>query len=900
MSENINSGVGLAIGTTIGKYEVVARVGIGGQAIVYKAYDQMLDRHVAIKQISTHLAENQEFLDRFRKEAQILARLANSQPSLVTIHELIQEEKGLFIVMEFVPGHTLETTLSNNPGPIEPKAVLQILWRLAAGMHSVHSAGILHRDIKPGNILIGEGLKVKITDFGVAASSGQTSMVLGTTKYMAPELYGSKNVDARVDMYSLGFVAYEMLLGRAKFNEVFSDLVRDKHSEALRWMKWHGSASVQAPALHDLNPAVPQALSDIVARMMAKDPEKRFDNMESLGRAIKASFSPRAQAVRDAESTRLKRTLSESGMAAALEGDDELEVAAGSSEPPATAVIPKARMTLRTKLIFAGAAAVLLLATGVFWMVHQQNKKSSYLTRVGDLYAEAEADYKSGKFSQAASGYEAIFASHKGTAESAKSSVQLHLAKAKQALQDAVNSQGAQRLEQWDIAASQGEAAKKQLEKVQSLKSELYGWTQDMGREIEEFSIARISTRGFCGAMEKSLSNLEVQKFDQARKVLDSELSNPQIRLSASQEDELRLHRQRIETDEFQLIFSHHMKAAQEAILGKKFELAAEEFSQATKMLRTDTAGLLQEPLRKQFTEQLESGRSKLLVLNSYWSEMMRADQAQQANKKALALASLEKAHQIKPTPDVDDRIKTLKAELAFDEAKSLSEQGRYDLAKEALERSLKFKDLPQAKAELARITRSQELAVVAAAADKAFKASDFTAASQNYQKAIELDPGNTEFQDGLKKSQYNLKRQQAFSLASQKKYDEASVILDECRKLLPERAAEVESIWQGMRQNRDYELALGRGNENLQSKHWLKAREVYAAAQKIKDTKEVRDLIKQAHYGENLEKGQSALEQGFFADAKGYFNVASRYLDTPEIRKLISLAEQKQKEQAP
>ncbi len=109
-------GVGYPPGTRIGKYEIAERLGMGGQAIVYKAHDPLLDRYVAIKQISSHLAENPEFIEHFRKEAQILAKLATSQPALVTIHELIQEERGLFIVMEFVSGSTLETMLNGSPG----------------------------------------------------------------------------------------------------------------------------------------------------------------------------------------------------------------------------------------------------------------------------------------------------------------------------------------------------------------------------------------------------------------------------------------------------------------------------------------------------------------------------------------------------------------------------------------------------------------------------------------------------------------------------------------------------------------------------------------------------------------------------------------------------------------
>ncbi|MCK4276035.1 MAG: serine/threonine protein kinase, partial [Phycisphaerae bacterium] len=182
-------GVGLPLGSKIGKYEVRWRIAIGGQAIVYKAYDSLLDRYVAVKQISSALVESPKFVERFRKEAQILGRLGEQEPAIVTIHELLEDERGLFIVTEFIEGRTIEAILDESGAAADPKMVLQILWRLAAALNAVHEAGIIHRDIKPSNIIIGEGLRPKITDFGVAASvTGQTSMVLGTTKYMAPEL----------------------------------------------------------------------------------------------------------------------------------------------------------------------------------------------------------------------------------------------------------------------------------------------------------------------------------------------------------------------------------------------------------------------------------------------------------------------------------------------------------------------------------------------------------------------------------------------------------------------------------------------------------------------------------------------------------------------------------------
>jgi len=175
-------GIGYQPGEEIGRYEVIARIAIGGQSIIYKCHDPALDRLVAIKQISTHLAEDKVFLDRFRGEAQILARLGAEQPEVVTIHDLLENRQGLFIVMEFVEGISLEKTLSGNPGPVELKATLQILWRLCSALHTVHIAGVAHRDIKNSNTIIADGLRPMITDFGVAAtSSGADMSTVGRT-----------------------------------------------------------------------------------------------------------------------------------------------------------------------------------------------------------------------------------------------------------------------------------------------------------------------------------------------------------------------------------------------------------------------------------------------------------------------------------------------------------------------------------------------------------------------------------------------------------------------------------------------------------------------------------------------------------------------------------------------
>ena len=529
--------VGFPVGTKIGKYEVRERLGIGGQAIVYKCYDELLDRYVAVKQISTHLAEDPKFLERFRREAQILARLGAEQPAIVTIHELVQDERGLFLVMEFIEGHTLETILRDSDGPIESKAVLQILWRLAAGLHAVHSAGIIHRDIKPGNIIICEGLRPKITDFGVAVSAtGQTSMVLGTTKYMAPELFAGETVDGRADMYSLGFITYEMLIGRAKFNEIFADVVRDKHSETLRWMKWHGNESVTAPAVKEVNPDVPEALSDIVEKMMAKNPDERFENMEALGRAIKENFSPsggRRRRMSGAEKLARMGRRAAAEMAASMsgvEGDeaDELEV----SEGPETVPLPKGPMSRRMRLALIGVAAGIVLAivsVGIGIGLIARGREEARRELAAKMYEAAMVYYKAEDHAKALATFDELRAKYRGTVPSAQASVMQHLCRAHIAVKEG----------DWDAAGREEQEARAQIRIVQEKRGEeLDQWTRDRRDEVDAFSRYRTSTQTFRVAMTKARAAMEDGRFDDARGILAGEVGKSTVTLTDAQNRE--------------------------------------------------------------------------------------------------------------------------------------------------------------------------------------------------------------------------------------------------------------------------------------------------------------------------------------------------------------------------
>ena len=996
-NENKQSdGVGYPPGTQIGKYEITERLGIGGQAIVYKAHDPLLDRYVAIKQISSHLAENPDFLERFRKEAQILARLATSQPALVTIHELIQEERGLFIVMEFVSGSTLETMLNNNPGPVEPKAVLQILWRLAGGLHAVHSAGVIHRDIKPGNIIVGEGLKVKIADFGVAAmSDGQTSMALGTTKYMAPELYGGKTVDARADMYSLGFIAYEMLLGRAKFNEVFAEVVHDKHSEALRWMKWHGNEQVKAPALNEMNSAIPRPLADIVATMMAKNPEHRFASMEQLGRAIKASFSPRAGTQRDAGSAQPRSPNgalpSPQGEASALDSGEDLEVSAG----PDTAPLPRARMPLKTKLIWAGAGVLALVVLIVAWTVVTSMSRKNLQEKAEAALAEAKSAYSNKRFEEAEAPFTKIIALYDASAKEpskavmrdalkayrdkqyndamdafdaivnlrsgqdeakaenalmeaadknyqdaidkdgqsqfadaealfkkasiqygivakvspvgdawARSSVREHLARARQAVENATMAKDdAQRQPFWTIASAEVDDPKSpsSAEKAWEEAVRRMGqrpWVAPLKKEMSDFTDARLSCLVFWSAIDEATVLYHRGKFEEARKTLTQKIqANPWAHPTPPQTKLLRELYVRIDVGDFERQFGAIMASAQNFVKQGRFAEANEELDKASTLLKDKIAEGITPDARAKCEKEIADLREKSRVGGDYDKEIKLADKAKEDNEKPGELEHLRNALHIRPSKELDDRIKALQSDMALDEAKALAKDGNFVQAREKLEESLRFKDNAEAKALLNKIALSEKYQTLLKEADAAFNRQDYKKAAELYQQALDIDPSADEIKAKLSACLYQVKFAAAPALIKAKKYDEAVKVLEECRKLMPDNGATIDQLEEEIKTTRDYDKAIDEGKQCLKDRQWSKARQHFEDARKIKnEAQEAKDLISQAHYGENLERGRSEFDQGHWESALGYFKIAQGKYDCEEIRKLIAAAEDKVK----
>jgi len=245
------------------RYLVRSLVAEGGMASVYLAQDQVLDREVALKAIHPHLARDKSFVDKFRREAKVAAKL--SHPNLVNVFDQGNDGDVIFLVMEYVPGITLRDAM-NDFGALDSKKTLEIIEPLTAALAAAHASGILHRDLKPENVFLSDSGKVKLGDFGLARAitqQTQTGSVVGTVAYLSPELILRGQADARSDVYSLGVMIFEMLTGSQPF----------KGEQAVQIAYQHANKNVPSPS--SINNAVPELLDEIVLWATARNPAHR-------------------------------------------------------------------------------------------------------------------------------------------------------------------------------------------------------------------------------------------------------------------------------------------------------------------------------------------------------------------------------------------------------------------------------------------------------------------------------------------------------------------------------------------------------------------------------------------------------------------------------------------------
>jgi len=271
-------------GRQLGPYRVLAPLGEGGMAAVYKAYQPGMERLVALKILPRHFASDPEFVGRFRQEARVIASLQH--PHVLPVHDFGEADSYTYIVMPFVEAGTLANLLRGQPLPVDQ--IRNIISQVGDALDYAHSHGVVHRDVKPSNVLIDERGNCLLTDFGVAkivegsAQFTRTGAIIGTPAYMSPEQGLAQKLDSRSDIYALGVMLYEMATGDVPFSAETPMAIVMKHINA------------PLPLPHNLNPALPEPIERVILKSLAKNPDDRFQTAQAMVEALNAASAARA------------------------------------------------------------------------------------------------------------------------------------------------------------------------------------------------------------------------------------------------------------------------------------------------------------------------------------------------------------------------------------------------------------------------------------------------------------------------------------------------------------------------------------------------------------------------------------------------------------------------------
>jgi len=361
------------------RYEIHRRLARGGMAQVYLARDRSLDRPVAIKELVPEFATDPSFVERFRREAQAVANLAH--PNIVGVYDWGTQDGTYFIVMEYVDGPSLSQVIRRD-GPLHPRRAAELASEVAAALGFAHSRGVVHRDVKPGNVLLTGSGQSKVTDFGIARALSspaedltQTGSVMGTATYFSPEQAQGLPVDPRSDLYSLGVVLYEMVAGRTPFTGDSPLSIAYKHVQD------------QPEPPSRIIPDLPAGMDAIILKLLSKKPDDRYASAEEL----RADLRRFLEGDRTNAEAALLGAAAAAGMATAAMGattvqpavDDEDAVGQAEEEPE-----HKSRTGW-----FLGAMVVLLalLAGGLFWWASGLDGEVDVPQLVGSTVEEAEA-----------------------------------------------------------------------------------------------------------------------------------------------------------------------------------------------------------------------------------------------------------------------------------------------------------------------------------------------------------------------------------------------------------------------------------------------------------------------------------------------------------------------------
>jgi serine/threonine protein kinase len=370
----------IAPGEKLGRYLLKEPLGSGGMSCVYKAHDPVLDREVAVKILPPELGRDETLRQRFQEEARALGRVQH--PNLVRIYAVGQEGLSSYYAMELIGGVSLQKAVAAL-GRMSVEEAVAVVLQVSGGLQAVHESGIVHRDVKPSNIMLDASGRAILMDFGLARREERQTFtaagaVLGTPEYMSPEQARGDKADLRSDLYSLGVVLFELLGGRPPFYGKDTISILRKHVETA------------PPALENIAPDVPEAVRDIISRLLAKDPDERYPHVQGVVQEL-SRFAP--------VGTTPERTVRALLARVARKVSDptrsfEVETASGEEAASKRGARGVGEHFRTWVAVISVAVAVLALAVTVFTVVHFRNRPDSVVPAPGAVTPVADGRFE--------------------------------------------------------------------------------------------------------------------------------------------------------------------------------------------------------------------------------------------------------------------------------------------------------------------------------------------------------------------------------------------------------------------------------------------------------------------------------------------------------------------------
>jgi len=861
-------------GVKLGKYEVREQIGTGGMAVLYKAHDAMLDRFVAIKQIAPHLAQDERFVERFRTEAQTLAKLSSSQANIVSVYELIQQDGQLFLIMELVEGTTLRAIMDRGPVPLQ--TALGVLLSTALGLKAMHTQGIVHRDLTPANIMMAKDGALKITDFGlIGHSGGKTSLPMGTTKYMAPEMFTGAPVDARADLYSLGMIAYEMLVGPEKFGEAFKDVLRDEKAQQVRWMHWHSNPTLKPTPLRDLQPGVPPLVAKIIERMMDKDPTKRFATADQIVRWLRRIFVMHVQgksiSATDSESME-KEMEAEAAPTTALApagrpGAAAAAGAAGGAVVPATgagalapvektAPLAQPKWTWKQAALIAGIVLVTCGGVLTFFVVRGRNQRMQLEGAAGQLWAVAQQQFEDKNYAAAYATVMKLSTDFARDLPDLGKRVQefAHRAKAEDAL-------AKRDYEAADRACANAEKEGAPSSWVGDFRTRMLKY-QDIDQVLKSAELAQKD--GKFEDAKTILMGLQQKYRDLPPEVL-AKLTDDIMKLS-----------EEIELRQYNILLTQGKRDLSRGSL-PALQGALTSFEAAAKVRSTPEVRDLIKQVndRMQYSQVLDLARkaeaaAKWPEAAQYYAELAKIDPTFRAKANSCQAEGFRAAARALQQSNLTDQALPLWQKILSivpDDAEALKFAQKADRQKRVTVGMKAGNDAMVAKQWDQAINSFNEVRTLLDATDTALKAKiDGFVADCSYQKAMDAAL------EAIGRDDFPVAENMVQIALGIKATDEAKAL-----------QARIDTRRQ---YKKFYDVAM----ELYKQFNYPQARSTALKAQKIEDTPEVRALLIDIDYHRFLAQGKMLRDQGKLVEAMSFFGMAQRVKDTPEVQALIDL----------